>query len=336
MPSEEEVRSALNRNKKDLLKKKNVVGMGLGLKIRQGEETEDLALVVFVAEKIPLAQLADEDVVPRIVDDVETDVVETGEFRAFQTPPEDRQKMIRPAPPGVSIGHYLITAGTFGCIVKDQAGARSILSNNHVLANSNVAASGDAIVQPGPVDGGRDTIALLDRFETIYFPGDENPGFWRRFICAITNFFRWLTGQAPVDCVVLPKDNLVDAALGKPLDETEIIDEILDLGSLAGARVAFRGMEVSKSGRTTGTTQGTVRYIDATVTVNYGGGREAIFVDQIMIQPGNFSAGGDSGSAIVTLVDGSPHLVGLLFAGSIFFTIANRAEHVLDILDVAV
>ena len=66
---------------------------------------------------------------------------------------------------GVSIGHYAITAGTPGAFVKDKTTAETlILSNNHVMANSNDASIGDAILQPGPADGGKspqDRIAAL-------------------------------------------------------------------------------------------------------------------------------------------------------------------------------
>src|SRR3546814_8805883 len=47
-----------------------------------------------------------------------------------------------------------------------------ILSNNHVLANSNNATPGDAVLQPGPFDGGTDPadrIASLSRFIPITF-----------------------------------------------------------------------------------------------------------------------------------------------------------------------
>ncbi len=60
----------------------------------------------------------------------------------------------RPAPGGVSIGHFQITAGTLGCSVL-KAGQKYILSNNHVLANCNNAALQDPIYQPGPHDGGQ-------------------------------------------------------------------------------------------------------------------------------------------------------------------------------------
>ena len=78
-------------------------------------------------------------------------------------------------------------------------------------------------------------------------------------------------------------------------------------------------MEVKKSGRTTGLTTGTVQLLDASVQVGYGGGRTALFTNQILTT--NMSKGGDSGSL---LVDGEGNkAVGLLFAGSVVVTIHN-------------
>ena len=61
----------------------------------------------------------------------------------------------------------------------------------------------------------------------------------------------------------------------------------------------------------------------------------ARFVDQIAISPGDFSAGGDSGSLIVTN-DASRNPVGLLFAGSSTRTLANRIDLVLNRFSVTV
>jgi len=41
-----------------------------------------------------------------------------GELEAQEVSPEDRQKKWRPAPGGVSIGHYAITAGTLGSLFR--------------------------------------------------------------------------------------------------------------------------------------------------------------------------------------------------------------------------
>ncbi|HYR12865.1 MAG TPA: CARDB domain-containing protein, partial [Mycobacterium sp.] len=63
--------------------------------------------------------------------------------------------------------------------------------------------------------------------------------------------------------------------------------------------------------------------------------KAARFVDQLIISPGGFSGGGDSGSLIVT-DDGSMNPVALLFAGSASVTIANRIDLVLNRFGVAI
>ncbi|NES85736.1 MAG: hypothetical protein F6K10_32465 [Moorea sp. SIO2B7] len=96
-----------------------------------------------------------------------------------------------------------------------------------------------------------------------------------------------------------------------------------------------RGMLVGKSGRTTQLTTGRITDCSATVRVNYGGGRVALFYDQIVIRGlrGNFSAGGDSGSVIWTW-DRRRNPVGLLFAGGGGLTIANKMTRVVRALDI--
>jgi PKD repeat protein len=92
-------------------------------------------------------------------------------------------------------------------------------------------------------------------------------------------------------------------------------------------------LKVKKYGRTTLQTEGRITAINATVNVGYGAG-VARFVNQIIVEPGGFSAGGDSGALIV--VDGKGKNkgddrkpVGLLFAGSSFITVANPIDAVL-------
>ena len=158
----------------ELLKKRNVVGVGLGYKISQGVSTGELSLVVSVTRKeVDPSALAAEDLVPRALDGVKTDVVETGVLRAFQLGPRDRWRPV--VPPGVTVGHYRITAGTFGCLVR-RGEEVFILSNNHVLANSNNAQQGDAILQPGAADGGTtdDRIATLADYVPLDF-GTTSP-----------------------------------------------------------------------------------------------------------------------------------------------------------------
>ena len=94
-------------------------------------------------------------------------------------------------------------------------------------------------------------------------------------------------------------------------------------------------MLVGKSGRTTQLTTGRVTDCSVTIRVNYGGGRVALFRDQIAIRglSGLFSAGGDSGSLIWTW-NRTRSPVGLLFAGGGGVTFANKIGHVLKALDI--
>ena len=96
-------------------------------------------------------------------------------------------------------------------------------------------------------------------------------------------------------------------------------------------------LAVQKYGRTTGHTRGKVTGINAILDVNYRTGR-ARFVDQIVVTGQGFSAGGDSGSLIVTDGRGRKDRrpVGLLFAGSPNTTIANPIDLVLDRFGVTV
>jgi hypothetical protein len=63
-----------------LLRKQNVVGVGVGMRQRLGRRTKDVVLVVMVDRKVPLADLDPEDVIPEEIDGVPVDVQETGEF----------------------------------------------------------------------------------------------------------------------------------------------------------------------------------------------------------------------------------------------------------------
>lgn len=60
----------------------NVVGVAVGLVQKEGEYTDEVGLVVMVSEKVPLEDLAEEDVIPEELDGVTVDVQETGLFSA--------------------------------------------------------------------------------------------------------------------------------------------------------------------------------------------------------------------------------------------------------------
>ena len=125
---------------------------------------------------------------------------------------------------------------------------------------------------------------------------------------------------------------MVDAAVARPINDEDVLDEILNIGEISGTAEATLGMAVRKSGRTTGYTTGTINTIEATVSVNYGPGQVATFENQLVAGP--MSEGGDSGSLIVDA--NSQQAVGLLFAGSTQSTIFSPIQAVLDCLDVEI
>lgn len=319
---------------RDILDRENVVGIGLGKKTVGGEISDKDVITVLVEKKVHISELDPYDVVPQELNGIETDVMEVGKIVAQL----DRAGRYRPAPPGVSIGHYLITAGTFGAVVRDnKTGQKLILSNNHVLANSNDAEIGDKIIQPGSYDGGNtinDVIGTLYRFVPIDFGEGGIP------TCPIAkgvagglNLLASLIGSGHRLEVIKPQqnENFVDAALALPNFDGDIIDEIVDVGLVRGVYSdPFLGQAVKKSGRTTELTFGSILVTNAVVQVSYGAGKVAVFSDQLIAGP--MSQGGDSGSLVLTEEN---EALGLLFAGSDQTTIFNPISQVMELLDVS-
>ncbi len=280
-----------------LMKCDCINGYAVGRKKTGGKYTADLAITVFVNKKLGLRRLPISNRIPKTlripsetrgVIEFMTDVQEA-RFSSL-----DYVARMRPAPSGISIGHVNITAGTLGGLMRDKAsGDVVIVSNNHVLADSNEAAIGDPIVQPGPTDGGTDPadrIASLTRFVPIDFSA---------------------SGQ-----------NRVDAAIATPVNPADVAWNTLDIGPETPRirRVVGEsdlGDYVQKTGRTTEHTQGFIQALFATVQVKYDLFQKATFVDQMIVSQStaeeDFSSGGDSGSLVY---DAEKRLVGLLFAGS--------------------
>ncbi|MCA9734796.1 MAG: hypothetical protein H6696_07125 [Deferribacteres bacterium] len=337
----QDVRKLLNEVRRELRSKPNIVATGVGYKIVNGKLTDEPALICSVSTKKAKKFLSTSEVIPASIQNIATDVYPTGVIHAL----DDPTKKFRPAPGGVSIGHVAITAGTLGCLVQKN-GVHYILSNNHVLANSNDASIGDHIIQPGAADGGSypdDRIAELSEFVTIQFQGsggDDGGGGGSdckvaNSTASILNAFAVMLGSrtrlvATRDVPIQAGENLVDCAIAKPLSNDSVKNEILNIGKITGVAEGTLGLAVKKSGRTTGFTTGTILQIDVTVDVSYGTNKVATFVDQLMTG-GGMSAGGDSGSAIL---NDKNELVGLLFAGSSNSTIFNRIQNVFTALDI--
>ena len=210
-------------------------------------------------------------------------------------------------------------SGTLGSLV-ERNGTFYILSNNHVLARSDSAQIGDAIIQPGLTDGncsstGTTTVGNLTQFVNLQAAG--------------TN---------------------VDAAIAQIVTGTvDTSGNILLLGRTAPGGTpdagpphagngisANMGENVAKSGRTSGLTCSTVDALDVTTSVSYQTGcstgttYSVTYTEQISVSGGNFSASGDSGSLLVDQNTADP--VALLYAGSDTDSVGNPVGDVLSAL----
>ncbi|HKE59506.1 MAG TPA: hypothetical protein VKB46_22505 [Pyrinomonadaceae bacterium] len=189
-------------------------------------------------------------------------------------------------------------SGTLGSLVTDGT-TQYILSNNHVLARTDQAAPGEDVSQPGLVDNNCRVPPIVADFS-----------------------------------IASPLGSNVDAAIAQlrpgTMDATGFIE---DIGVPSAAVLAPTvGLSVAKSGRTTGFTTGTIAAINASVNVQYqkncGQGKKFVvsYTNQVVINSNTFSAGGDSGSLIVSNSGHNP--VALLFAGSSTTTIGNPIAEV--------
>jgi len=197
-------------------------------------------------------------------------------------------------------------SGTLGALVSDGS-TQYVLSNNHVLARGDKAVAGEDVSQPGLIDSS----------------------------CRVATVVADFTAAPPLGSNV---DAAIAALRAGAMDSTGFIEDVGVPGSTI--RAAAVGLGVAKSGRTTGFTTGTVGSVNTSVNVQYqegcNQGRKftVSYTNQVVINSGSFSAGGDSGSLIVTN-DTAHSPVALLYAGSSSTTIGNPIGEVLDKLSQA-
>jgi hypothetical protein len=219
--------------------------------------------------------------------------------------------------------------GTLGALVADRNSNLFILSNNHVLAESDQARTGDSIVQPALVDlncnpqAGR-TIGSL------------------RYVVPLQST------QSNVDAALAAATPAVDGS-GAILQLGPSINGVLTPAApAAGTGEALSAgvlnqLRVVKSGRTTGLTCSTVNTVDLSVQVDYyydcAESRPyytKTYVNQIGMPGASFADSGDSGALVLDASNAQP--VGLFFASGADdsnhgFSVANPIQDVLSELD---
>lgn len=247
---------------------------------------------------------------PRSIAGYTVEVIKVGHVKALNMSAQElvapleaeRTMRVRPVPGGVSIGHPSVTAGTMGTAI-NIGGVLCGLSNNHILAAVSTlqyarARIGDVVLQPGKIDGGKE-------------PDD-----------VVGSLYRYVSlnelGYSFVDC-----------ALFKPASPDLLSPDILGIRPFTGIKEANAGMQIIKSGRTSGVTTGKVIDVDATMTVDYSL-FQATFKHQIVSE--FMASPGDSGSLTMDLEDYAA--TGLVYAGSEYITLHNHIQDVINAFQV--
>src|SRR5262245_16089728 len=210
-----------------------------------------------------------------------------------------------------NISRAFCCSGTLGSLLT-AGGTQYILSNNHILADQDQAVPGEDISQPGLIDNGCQPATIVADFSSAVMLGNN------------------------VDCAVA-------ALRAGTMDSSGFIEGLNGTGGAPSTAIASPavGLAVQKSGRTTGHTTGTIGAIDTSVKVQYqircGQGKKYFinYTNQVLINSSTFSAGGDSGSLILTNTGSCAHPVALLFAGSSSTTIGNPIGEVMTKMSAA-
>ena len=288
---------------KQLVKQKNIIGIGISEKISKRRKTGKIGMTFYVEKKIDIKDIRPQEMIPKnflqLNDPAKailTDVIEIGKILPQVN---IAQKLIQP---GFSIGHFKGGNGTIGAIVTDGK-QNYVLSNSHVIALNGKAKKGDVILYPSAGDGGnlkKNSIATLQ---------------------AVKKFIKSNKFINEVDCAI---------ALPAKEREKDITAFIKEIGLPKGIINPKRGMKVLKAGRSTGKTKSEIIDANFNLKIDYGTLGEIGFTHQILCKA--FTEDGDSGSLVIDAK--TKKAVGLHFAGGPKGSVSNPIQKVLDALGV--
>lgn len=260
-----------------------------GIKVKDGKETGESCFVFGVTEKIK--DISPSEKIPEIICGKKTDVVECPEFKLKPCTfnPQDKY---RPLIGGISGIIYNDSACTIGAIVKDRIDKTLVaLTNNHChgyVKDTDPSSVGELVLQPSPLDGG--TVA-----EDVY-------GKVKRIVPL-------KTGGAP---------NLVDASISSIVAENPMAG-IVNIGLGPFTFETNRdnievGMSCKKNGRTSCYTDNAIIHnLNVSATID-----GILYTNQMLLNssPDPFIEGGDSGSAVLSTINGDDKILGLVFASN--------------------
>ena len=205
--------------------------------------------------------------------------------------------------------------GTLGSLIQNSSGTQYLLSCNHVLARSDQASLGEAIVQPGLID---DNCVPYGQMDAATTP-----------VGVLSGFVQLNSSTSNVDAAIAQVNSGAVSTSGNILElGAKQANGSLSAAPPGGSSTGGKGkagtlnMSVAKSGRTTGLTCAAISAIDLSVEVSYFTNcaetnpyYTKTYSGQIAVTGNEFSDAGDSGSLVVDSNDAEP--VGLFFAGGV-------------------
>lgn len=238
-----ELQRVKRRSEGRLLALPGVTGVDIGYKEVDGRPTGTVAIRVLVAQKKPQGAVPADELIPVQIEGHPADVIERRfelhqlVTRSRQSSPPTATDPTSPVKGGVSVGPGRtaagLHAGTLGAVVTDRMSRRPFaLTSCHLIGAAGGAGVGEPIMQPSPIDGGGGPGSVL--------------GTIRR--CVLT---------ASVDAAVAS----IDSA-------RHVTPQVVEIGALTGTGATSIDAEVTKRGRTTGLTFGTVDAVDLTVKLD--------------------------------------------------------------------
>ena len=319
---QEDMLSQLDGIKATLLKKAGVIAVGIGIKERHGEFTEEISIRVFVDEKRPLENIPPEDIIPPVIDGFRTDVILPYVLQEEAFVEREDVNDYRPIKGGIAIGSETNSnpyGGTLGWFGKLADNTPILLTNKHVLYDSTLA------VNTTKVKVGQHTYSKCCCCD-----------------CGVIG-----------ESIIGIKNATVDCAIAK-INSSETPNLVITNGSTSQtlrvrstAQAVVNGV-VRKIGARSGFTTGKVVHIgDAAVAgTDPAGTAISVRSGQIVVIPDSaetyeaengkkaFSNPGDSGAVVL---DANNDIVGLNWAGdstsnSVKLSIVNNISNVLSAL----
>jgi len=224
---------------KRLMQYTGVVAVGVGLKEIDGELKKELCFKVTVTQKKAIRSIRKADRIPEEIFGYKTDVVEV----QISAPPSRDRKSYRPLIGGCQIQSSTGSGvGTLGCFAKRNDNDKVVLLTNwHVVVDNPTAIENERVGQP--YHNGCCSCCATGEFAVV------DNGLFGNVHDAATAL---LNGQ---DADTIPEERFVN--------------EILEIGVIAGSEDPLGGETVFKYGRTTGLTRGIVTNDNTVIGVDF-------------------------------------------------------------------